>query len=95
MNQKVAGHEVDLWWPAHAMVAEMDSYEFHSSRHDFERDHEMMPSREQAVPVSGALLGAAGIKLVRISWRQLYRGDQLVARLAASLGPPRRGVRVA
>ena len=66
------------------MVAEIDGYEFHSARHDFERDHEMSLD-----------LGAAGMKLVRISWRQLDRPAELVARLAASLGAPWRGVRVA
>ena len=84
VNQTVAGHEVDLWWPDHDVVAEMDGYEFHSSRNDFERDHEMSLD-----------LGAAGVKLVRISWRQLDRPAELTARLAASLGRPRRGVRVA
>ena len=84
VNQNVAGHEVDLWWPEYRVAAELDGYEFHSSRHDFERDHEMSLD-----------LGAAGIKLVRISWRQLDAPDVLVARLAASLAPARRGVRVA
>ena len=84
VNQRVAGHEVDLWWPAHGVVAELDGYEYHSARHDFERDHEISLD-----------LGAAGIKLIRISWRQLDAPDALVAGLAASLAPPRRGVRVA
>lgn len=82
-NQLVAGHELDLWWPDHALAAELDGYAFHSSRREFERDREL-----------GLDLSAAGVALVRVSWRQLARPEALLDRLAAALersASPRRG----
>ena len=38
VNARVAGHEVDMLWPEHRFVVELDGYEFHRTRGAFERD---------------------------------------------------------
>lgn len=32
MNARVSGHEVDAYWPEHALVVELDSLKFHKTR---------------------------------------------------------------
>lgn len=39
-NVVVEGLLVDAYWPAHGLVVELDSYGYHRSRSQFERDHE-------------------------------------------------------
>jgi very-short-patch-repair endonuclease len=75
VNAHVAGHRVDLYWPDHGVVVEVDGYAFHSQPADFERDHR----REQD-------LAAAGLRVSRVSWRQIVdEPEAVVARLAAAL----------
>jgi very-short-patch-repair endonuclease len=35
---RIAGYTVDLLWPAHRVVFEIDGYNFHTSRFAFDRD---------------------------------------------------------
>ncbi|HSR42149.1 MAG TPA: DUF559 domain-containing protein, partial [Longimicrobiales bacterium] len=74
-NARVAGYEVDFLWRAHRLVAEVDGYRYHSSTAAFEGDRRR-----------GADLVAAGLRVVRVTWRQLVEEPQgVVARLAAAL----------
>jgi very-short-patch-repair endonuclease len=74
-NARVAGHEVDAWWPDRRLAVEVDGYAFHGGRARFERDRR----RDLA-------LHRAGVRVVRVSWRQLA-GEPLavVAAVAAAL----------
>ncbi len=75
VNTWVAGYEVDLYWPEHRLVAEVDGYTHHHTRQAFERDH----SRD-------ADLDDADIRVVRVSWNQLERHPQaVIARLRRKL----------
>jgi very-short-patch-repair endonuclease len=38
VNFNLAGMEVDLYWPKHRFVVELDLYETHGTRHSFEDD---------------------------------------------------------
>ena len=59
-NGFVCGYEVDLHWPGHRLVAELDGYEFHRPRRAFETDR----LRDQ-------VLLAAGWRVARVTDRQL------------------------
>jgi very-short-patch-repair endonuclease len=59
INAIVAGYEVDAYWPAHALVAELDGREFHD---DFEADR-----------AKNADLVEAGLRVVRLTWHRLTR----------------------
>jgi very-short-patch-repair endonuclease len=74
-NVRIAGYEVDLLWRAQKLVVEIDGYGFHSSRRSFERDR-----RKEADLV------AAGLRVARVTWRQVT-GEALgvAARLATAL----------
>jgi very-short-patch-repair endonuclease len=77
MNARVAGWEVDAFWPAHRLVVEIDGYKYHRSRHAFERDRR-----------KDAALTAALYRVVRVTWRQLVNEPfAVVALLAALLRP--------
>ncbi len=74
-NVRVAGHEVDLYWPRHNLVVEFDGWAYHSSRAAFERDRRR-----------DADLQLAGQTVLRVTHRMLTRGrDALIARLAIAL----------
>jgi very-short-patch-repair endonuclease len=74
-NARVAGHEVDFYWPDRGLVAEVDGRAFHTSRRSFERDR-----RRDA-----ELLGV-GIRVVRVTWQQLTeQPEALLVRLGAVL----------
>ncbi|HLI61558.1 MAG TPA: type IV toxin-antitoxin system AbiEi family antitoxin domain-containing protein [Solirubrobacteraceae bacterium] len=60
VNVRVHGYEVDFHWPEAALVAEVDGYRFHSTRAAFERDR-----------IRDARLHAAGIEVLRFTWRRL------------------------
>ena len=60
MNARVAGYEVDAYWPAHRLIVEVDGYAFHRTREAFERDRR-----------KDAALQAAGYRIVRITYRRL------------------------
>jgi very-short-patch-repair endonuclease len=60
VNVRLLNHAVDFLWPRQRLVVEIDGYRFHSSRSAFERDRRR-----------DAELGAAGFRVVRVTWRQL------------------------
>ena len=77
----VEGWPVDLFWPEHRLVVEIDGYQFHGHRGAFERDRR-----------KDAMLVAAGFRVIRITWRQLTEEPLAVAAalasaLAVSRGP--------
>jgi very-short-patch-repair endonuclease len=57
INAIVAGYEVDAYWPAKQLVAELDGEEFHD---DFETDR-----------AKDADLVEAGLRVVRVTWDRL------------------------
>jgi very-short-patch-repair endonuclease len=73
-NARVAGFELDAFWPHARLAVEVDGYAFHGSRTAFERDRR----RDLA-------LHAAGVRVLRVSWRQLGEPEALSAALAAAL----------
>ena len=82
-NVQVAGHEVDFFWPAERFVVEIDGFAFHSSSEKFETDR----SRD-------AELAAAGIRVIRVTWRQLVNEPEaLLVRLSQALA--RTGIEIA
>jgi hypothetical protein len=60
VNTKVAGHETDIFLPDHRLVVDLDGYEFHSPREQFESDRDR-----------DADLLAARIATARITWERL------------------------
>ena len=61
---------IDFLWPVERVALEADSYEFHGTRHAFERDRR----RDQ-------LLRLAGYEPLRITWRQLSRHPEQIEEL--------------
>jgi very-short-patch-repair endonuclease len=75
VNARIQGYEVDFLWRAHRVVVEVDGYRYHSSRSAFERDS-----------AKGATLAAAGLTLLRVTWRQMENASHaVVARVAGAL----------
>jgi very-short-patch-repair endonuclease len=75
MNVRVHGCEVDLYWRAERLVVEMDGFAFHGSRRSFEADRRR-----------DATLAAAGLRVMRVTWRQLENEPEaLLVRLAQAL----------
>lgn len=74
-NAKVEGIEVDFYWPVSGLVVEIDGYAYHSDRYAFERDR-----------LRDAELQAAGLRVIRITWRQLTaQPDAVVETIAKAL----------
>ncbi|MGI8462561.1 MAG: DUF559 domain-containing protein [Solirubrobacterales bacterium] len=74
-NARLGDYEVDFLWHEQRVIVEVDGFAFHGSRAAFERDR-----RRDAV------LQSQGLKVIRITWRQLVGEPELViARLAAIL----------
>jgi very-short-patch-repair endonuclease len=74
-NARVAGYEVDAFWPAHKLIVEVDGYKYHRTRGRFERDRR-----------KDAALTVAGYRVIRITWRQLrYEPYSVAAQLGALL----------
>ena len=86
-NGFVCGYEVDLHWPEHRLVAELDGFAYHDHRRAFEND------RERDI-----VLAAAGHRTVRVTDRQLseQRADTaerftvLLSRSASAAFPTQR-----
>lgn len=76
LNTLVEGLEVDAYWHEARLVVELDSWEFHRTRAAFERDR-----------ARDAKLVAAGLRVMRFTWRQL-QGDEAWARLSRALRRP-------
>lgn len=75
INVRISGYEVDFLWRAQKLVVEIDGFRFHSTRRAFEQDR-----RKDAV------LSAAGLATMRVTWRQLVdEAYAVVARLAQAL----------
>jgi very-short-patch-repair endonuclease len=74
-NEKVAGYEVDFYWPDHRVIVEVDSWAHHSSRTAFERDRRKRADLE-----------AAGYPVIPITWRQMTEEPEATAaRISAAL----------
>lgn len=87
VNSRVAGYEVDFHWPEAGLVVEVDGFAYHSSPRDFEQDR-----------IRDGDLTGAGLRVIRVTWRQLTTAPLAVAArlgacLAPSLGRVRRGDR--
>ena len=75
MNVKVSGFEVDFYWRKQRFVVELDGYAYHRSAEVFEKDR-----RRDAV------LAAAGIRVMRVTWTQLTKEPEaLLVRIAQAL----------
>jgi very-short-patch-repair endonuclease len=74
-NARVAGYEVDAYWPAERLIVEVDGWAYHRTREAFERDRR-----------KDAALQAAGYRVIRITWRRLTKEPYSVsAQLGALL----------
>jgi very-short-patch-repair endonuclease len=75
-NVRIGRYEVDFLWREAQLVVEVDGYSFHRDRAAFERDRRR-----------DAALMAAGMRVMRFTWRQIVE-EQLtvVARIAQVLG---------
>jgi very-short-patch-repair endonuclease len=82
-NVRRHGFEIDFLWPAQGVAVEVDGFAFHRTPRRVEGDH-----RKDAV------LGAAGIRVTRVTWGQLHNEPlAVIARLAFSLSPAHTGGR--
>jgi very-short-patch-repair endonuclease len=78
VNSRLHGYEIDFYWPQQHVAVEVDGYRFHSSRRAFEHDRR-----------KDAALQAAGIVVLRVTWRQIQDEPfAVVARLAQCLARP-------
>ena len=59
-NVEVLGHEVDAFWPRQGLIAELDSWSFHSHRNAFEGDRTKDVGRQ-----------VAGYRAIRVTDRRL------------------------
>ena len=76
LNQYVEGLKVDLHWPQHRLIVEVDGFQAHGSRQAFEDDRR----RDQ-------ILAAAGYTVIRITWLQLTNEPyRVIAAIAQALG---------
>ena len=74
-NVPVEGIEVDLLWREQRLVVEVDGFAYHSGRAAFERDR-----------VRDSRLVALGIRVMRVTWRQIvHEPSAVVAGLARAL----------
>jgi very-short-patch-repair endonuclease len=78
-NARVGGYEVDLLWPEHGLVVEVDGYAFHGGRHPFERD------RRKATELQSAQLD-----LLPITWLQIAEEPTWVVASIATVLAARR-----
>jgi very-short-patch-repair endonuclease len=74
-NVWLHGFKVDMYWEHARLVAEIDGYAYHSSRRSFEEDRERIN-----------VLAAHGIRVMRITWRQIAEGYPAIALLSGALG---------
>lgn len=76
MNYVVAGYELDCWWEEARLAVEVDTYGTHGSRLSFEEDRKRQRK-----------LGLLGIRLERVTDRQLAaEPDEVLRAVAALLG---------
>ena len=60
VNSRVAGHEIDFYWPRERLAVEVDGFAYHTSRRAFESDRRR-----------DAELAARGVRVIRVTWRQI------------------------
>jgi very-short-patch-repair endonuclease len=78
-NAAANGYQVDFFWRTERVVVEVDGFAYHASRRSFEADR-----RRDAV------LAAAGVRVIRVTWRQLEgEAEAVIARLAQVLATRR------
>lgn len=76
-NVNLGRYEVDFLWRNEKLIVEVDGYAFHSSRSSFERDRR----KDQE-------LGAAGYRVIRITWRQITdEGAAVIAQMSRMIAP--------
>ena len=76
VNARVRGFEVDFFWPASAVVVEIDGHAYHSARDAQQRDRRRDSS-----------LGAAGIRVLRFTWDDLTtRAEATLVKVAMAVG---------
>ena len=71
-NVLIEGVEVDAAWPDRKPIVELDSWEYHRTREEFERDRR-----------KDRRLAAKGWTVLRVTWRDLDEPGRLAAELAA------------
>ena len=77
-NRPAGGRRVDCRWPHHRLTVELDSYQFHSSRHSWEQDRR----REREAY-------ARGDDFRRYTWSDVFVSPaQMLAELRALLTTP-------
>jgi very-short-patch-repair endonuclease len=75
VNARVAGCEVDFLWRSERLVVEVDGYAYHASPRSFELERQR-----------DAVLTAAGMRVVRVTWRQIVaEPEATLVRLAQAL----------
>lgn len=74
VNVRIGDREVDFHFPAHGVAVEVDGFAYHSSRRSFENDRD----RDFG-------LGAGGVQVVRVTWRQLREKPSVVVRRLAAI----------
>jgi very-short-patch-repair endonuclease len=75
-NVRIQGFEVDFLWRTQRLIVEIDGFAFHASRAAFERDRRR-----------DATLEAAGLRVLRFTWRQLTSEPiRVAAQVAQTLG---------
>jgi very-short-patch-repair endonuclease len=75
VNVRVEGYEVDFLWRQARVVVEVDGFAFHASEKRFENDRRR-----------DAQLSAAGLRVMRVTWRQMEAEPEAVlVRLARTL----------
>jgi very-short-patch-repair endonuclease len=74
VNTQFGRFELDFFWREARLAVETDGYAFHSSRRQLERDHQR-----------DLELQAAGLMIVRFSWRQVRDEPELVVAQIATL----------
>jgi very-short-patch-repair endonuclease len=80
-NAVIAGHRADAYWPEHGLVLEFDGYGAHRTRKKFEND-----------AIASAHYAASGLRLIRITWRQLRNKPlEVVSNIAVALSRDARG----
>lgn len=74
-NVRVDGYEVDFFWRRERLVLEVDGFAFHTGSRTFENDRRR-----------DATLAANGVRVLRVTWRQLTREPEAtIVRLAQTL----------
>jgi very-short-patch-repair endonuclease len=69
VNTGVLGFEVDFLWEPERVIVEIDGWAYHSTRSDYETDR-----------ARDAELAAAGFRVVRFTYRRVFREPAAVAR---------------